>query len=493
VQGADAGLYDNADIHALRLLALEPTAARRGRPYYNHGRERMRILGEIPVRKFAGGAEPLDPDGNPDTSFLAKLPADVAWTFQTLDKDGMVLNMAQTWHQLRPGEVRTDCGGCHAHSQPPTDFKLTAAARPDYALFDLTARTPLLTAKPRDESGRRWDRDDTTGLRYERRPVTVEYFRDVRPILDRSCAACHTRTAERPAGELVLDDDRPVTTQPPALLDPEMSLPATYARLAADPWGRWGHKPLSRHGWPDLSASRYVRMFQSRRSLLVWKVFGRRTDGWDNDDFPYEAVPGDPGSLREHGRPVPDTPPNRERSQVGYTGGIMPPPEAVAGTYRGPDGKTIRVAPLSDEDRRTLVRWIDLGCPIDLESDPARPGWHGGGWQRDEQRPTLTLAAPRAGANAAVTRLVVGMDDYGSGLDLNSFRVYADVPIGGAPAGTNLAPKFRPRAAGVWDWPLAAPLPARPRARLAVWVRDREGNETRIDRTFSVGPPAAGR
>ena len=73
--------------------------------------------------------QPLDPDGNPDTSFLAKIPADVAWTFQTLDKHGMVLNMAQTWHQVRPGEVRNDCGGCHAHSQKPTDFKQTAAAK----------------------------------------------------------------------------------------------------------------------------------------------------------------------------------------------------------------------------------------------------------------------------------------------------------------------------------------------------------------------------
>ena len=82
--------------------------------------------------------QPLDPDGNPDTSFLAKIPADVAWTFQTLDKDGMVLNMAQTWHQLRPGEVRNNCGGCHAHSQKPTLFKDTAAAKPDYVLFDLT-------------------------------------------------------------------------------------------------------------------------------------------------------------------------------------------------------------------------------------------------------------------------------------------------------------------------------------------------------------------
>ena len=59
----------------------------------------------------------LDPDGNPDTSFLAKIPADTPFTFQTLDSDGMVLNMAQTWHQVRPGEMRNDCGGCHAHSQ----------------------------------------------------------------------------------------------------------------------------------------------------------------------------------------------------------------------------------------------------------------------------------------------------------------------------------------------------------------------------------------
>ena len=71
--------------------------------------------------------EPRDPDGNPDTSFLARIPADTAFTFQTLDKRGMVLHAAQTWHQLRPGEVRTDCGGCHAHSQKPTSFNLTAA------------------------------------------------------------------------------------------------------------------------------------------------------------------------------------------------------------------------------------------------------------------------------------------------------------------------------------------------------------------------------
>src|SRR5262249_39661150 len=123
VQGADAGLYANDDIHAIRILALEPTSETRpknGRTYYNHAKERLRILGEIPVRKFENrksksetkNGQPLDPDGNPDTSFLAKIPADIAWTFQTLDKNGMVLNSSQTWHQLRPGEIRHNCGGC---------------------------------------------------------------------------------------------------------------------------------------------------------------------------------------------------------------------------------------------------------------------------------------------------------------------------------------------------------------------------------------------
>src|SRR5205807_283621 len=159
--------------------------------------ERLRILGEVPVRKFVDGKQPLDPDGNPDTSFLVKIPADTAFTFQTLDRDGMVLNMAQTWHQVRPGEIRNDCGGCHAHSQKPTDFSLTAAAKPNYAVFDAVARTPLLTTKQQDQSGRQWDVKDETGVRFEKGVKDVEFHRDVKPILERSCVACHTQKAEK--------------------------------------------------------------------------------------------------------------------------------------------------------------------------------------------------------------------------------------------------------------------------------------------------------
>src|SRR4029077_7732577 len=88
-QGADAALYSNDDIHAVRLLVMEPTTDRKGasagRRFHSHAHERLRILGEIPLRHFNKGDQPLAPDGNPDTSFLAKIPADTAFTFQTLD------------------------------------------------------------------------------------------------------------------------------------------------------------------------------------------------------------------------------------------------------------------------------------------------------------------------------------------------------------------------------------------------------------------------
>src|SRR5439155_3930091 len=64
-QGADAGRYSNDDIHAIRILAMEPTTDRNkgpyaGRTFRSHASERLRILGEIPLRKF-----PQDPTPGP--------------------------------------------------------------------------------------------------------------------------------------------------------------------------------------------------------------------------------------------------------------------------------------------------------------------------------------------------------------------------------------------------------------------------------------------
>lgn len=499
-QGADAGRYANADIHAIRILITEPTTDPHHtqsptRKWWNIANERLRILGEVPVRKFSGSpttnskdGQPLDPDGNPDTSFLVKLPADVAWTFQTLDKNGMVLNMAQTWHQVRPGEIRTDCGGCHAHSQKPTDFNLTAAARPNYSLFDLTERVPLLTAKGNDQSGKQWDVKDETGLRFEKSAKNVEYYRDIKPILARSCAACHSLKSEKPAGNLVLDDDALVqgAQSISGLVNgPPAKVPGNYVRLVLDSGGKFGHKSLLK-GWPHPQGSRYVRFFQSRRSLLIWKVYGQRLDGWTNDDFAYESVPGDPESLVYQGKPIAKDAKTQRLINLAYLGSAMPPPDAVNGTYVGAGGEKIKVAPLTDEDRRTLARWIDLGCPIDLDYDPAHPEARGRGWQQDDNRPTLTLTYPRAGTNKELTRILVGMHDYDTGLDLASFEVTADFDLPGIPAGTNFSSKFKALPESRWELQLAEPITQLAKGKLTVSVKDRQGNLSRFERTFSV-------
>src|SRR5262249_52747334 len=166
--------------------------------------------------------------------------------------------------------------------------------------------------------------------------------------------------------------------------------------------------------------------------------------------------------------------------------GIMPPPEAVAGTYVGQDGRKIKVAPLTAEDKLTVVRWIDLGCPIDLDYDAANPKERGYGWMLDDTRPTLTLTCPRAGANPPLTRILIGMHDYYTGLDMDTFEVIADFSLDGIAAGKNLASKFKAKSPGVWEWTLTRPLTELPKGKLTVSVKDRQGNVTRIERTFSV-------
>jgi hypothetical protein len=91
VQGADTCRYENSEIHAVRILATEPTTSphhtgQGRRLWWNAANERLRILGELPVRKFdnkregeAGRegeapAEPRDPDGNPTPASWPRSP-----------------------------------------------------------------------------------------------------------------------------------------------------------------------------------------------------------------------------------------------------------------------------------------------------------------------------------------------------------------------------------------------------------------------------------
>ena len=479
-QGGDVGLYSNDEIHAVRILAMPPTTDRRtgdhsGRRFHSHATERLRILGEIPLRKFGPAGQPLDPDGNPDTSFLARIPADVAFTFQTIDARGLVLNNSQTWHQLRPGEIRHDCGGCHAHSQQPTDFALTAAAKDDYSVWDLTDSTPLVTSRDDDTSAQQWDTDSTAGLReVPHAVVNVEYHRDIRPILARSCAACHSsRDGRKPAGNLDLDADDELIRH-----DKAGEVPGTYFRLALDGNARFGYPPLGYSSWGYPNASRYIRMLQARRSLLVWKIFGQRLDGFSNDDHPSEPEPG-AGYFAHHGEKL-ETDKYRARYDLDYLGSAMPPAAAV---------KSGKVQPLTDADRRTIARWIDLGCPIDLDYDAAHPEQLGFGWMLDDDRPTLTLAEPAREMTARPERILIGLHDYETGLDPESLQVTADFPVDGQAPGTNLVSRFRKIAQGVLEYRTSLPGSS---GTLTVSVRDRQGNESKIVRRYTVRPAGEG-
>src|SRR5579871_232961 len=398
-QGADDGKYTNDDIFAVRILALEGVA---NRSYPNGGdtgfmnfadRERLRILGEIPLRKPGI----TDAQGNPDTSFLAKIPADTPITFQTLDKNGLVLNMAQTWHMVRPGEVRNNCGGCHAHNQAPLDFSTTAAAQSSYQVADLTKQTPLLT---KDSSG------NTAVKNAGRLMVDVEYYKDIQSILQRSCVQCHSKSGTAAAG-LVLDD----TT----LVD---GYDNTYNRLANDPDAKWGIPPvIGLKAWRQSNASRYIRQFQSRRSLLAWKVFGQRLDGWLNSDHPTESTPGIASTLPKGVDP--------NTADIDFIGTIMPPPGSG-------------VPPLTDDEKMTIARWIDLGAAITIQGDPSYKGYFA-----DEIKPTVALSWPRSGQDSSpLNAITIGMFDAYSGINASSLSVVANFVVNGKAAGTELGPSF---------------------------------------------------
>lgn len=461
-QGAEAGKYSDDDIYAVRILAMEPISHRSYGPnggccggernFYSHAGERLRILGEIPLRKVDDlGAPLLDGDGNPDTSFLAKIPADVPFTFQTLDHNRMVLNMSQTWHQVRPGEARYDCGGCHAHAEQPTDFDETAAARADYLIQDLAQTTPILT---------RTSGSETTTTVLPERAVDVEYHRDIKPILERSCIPCHN--SGLPEAELVLDDE--------TLVDRHEN---TYNRLARDENAEYGYPPVISNGtWRQSNASRYIRKFQARRSLLVWKVFGQRLDGWTNADHPTESVPGDASTLPAGAHP--------NEADLDFIGTIMPP----AGAIHPQTG--LAIPPLTDDEKMQFATWVDLGCPVNVTAE-AGDQRHEMGWFLDDLKPTLTINFPRAGLNPQpLQELRIGMFDYYSGLDVASLEVIANFDVDGNAPGSNLANLFVQTGDHIWTHQLSQPITTLADGSLTIRLRDQAGNTIEQERKFQI-------
>jgi hypothetical protein len=426
-QGSDAGIYGDDDVWAVRVLLFEPSTDRTypdgDRRFWAAGGERMRILGEIPVRK--PGAPPVRrPDGTSeeDTSFLARVPADVALTFQALDRRGLVLNMAETWHQVRPGEARYDCGGCHAHSREPLPFAGTAAAKPAYAIPDLARSTPLLTLDAAARPGVR------TVAAHQ---VTVEWHRDVEPILEARCAACHG--AASPAAGL------PLTRAAAPVERNGVAWPGAFFRLALDAEAELTPPPPGEDRWFAPQLTRYLRAFQSRQSLLLWKIWGARLDGRSNGDRP---------------------------DDLDFTA-----------TAAHPAG--VGVPGMTNEEKLTLARWVDLGAPIDLGTP-----W---GYLEDDLRPTLVLRPSLQAARAAggFDTLEIAAFDVESGVVPASLTVTCNLRLGTFAPGANLAAgrSLNPEGA-VLRLRLPRRVTLAERAVFTVSVRDAAGHTSRIIRSY---------
>lgn len=267
--GQDARPFNDGEIHAAQVVV---DMTRQDTRYqilsntfrsHNRGRQIWAVLGEIPVRKTDALGNPvLDAQGNPDTSYEVRIPANVPFHHRLIDQNGLLLTGEWTWHAARPGERKTNCGGCHAHSTDTTalDFGTTAAAQPGYVIQDFALQTPMVD---RNAAG------DLVTILEPVRAKVVEYHQDVKPILQAKCVSCHGDV--NPAGGLDLQGDDAVDA------------------LAFDDATLFGHH----------QATRWVRRHASSQSLLVWKAFGQRLDGRQNGD---------------------------RTNDVDFTGDVMPPP-----------------------------------------------------------------------------------------------------------------------------------------------------------------------
>ncbi|MBN1360379.1 MAG: hypothetical protein JW993_07300 [Sedimentisphaerales bacterium] len=209
-----------------RLRVLEGIPVRddgRSQPVGTPPLAQRRILGDIPVER--------------DGSFNIEVPANTPVELQILDADGMALRSCG-WIWAKD-YARQGCIGCHEDPElTPENRFVAAVAKPSIKLT-------LPAAQRR----------------------TVDFRRDVMPIIDAKCAQCHGRANAAP--RLGNGDGQPGRS---------------YESLLAT-----GETP---------EEGRYVHAGRARTSPLIWHLYGRNTSRpWDEpaDTRTVRKMPPDGG------------------------------------------------------------------------------------------------------------------------------------------------------------------------------------------------------
>ncbi len=156
--------------------------------------KKLLVLEQLPKPvNFSGGSEPLTVGGTftlqrvvgtvpveADGSAYFEAPALRSLFFVALDEDEMSVKRMQSFVTVQPGET-TSCVGCH---EPRTRVPHLR----DIHLLDAMKRPPS-----------RIEPD-------ENQPDVLDFPRDIQPILDRHCAACHNH--DRHDGDINFSGDR---------------------------------------------------------------------------------------------------------------------------------------------------------------------------------------------------------------------------------------------------------------------------------------------
>ena len=151
--------------------------------HYTGGMEPMSYGGTFTLERIAGTV-PVEPDG----SAYFELPALRSFFFVALDEHDLAVKRMQSFVTVQPGEI-TGCAGCHEQrTQAP----------------GLTAKAMLATRRPPSRL------EAVAGA-----PDVMDFPRDIQPILDTLCVACHgyerTALGGPRAGRLILSgDDGPI-------------------------------------------------------------------------------------------------------------------------------------------------------------------------------------------------------------------------------------------------------------------------------------------
>ena len=371
--GAELAIFDNEEVYGVRVVMPLPSIP----SGYGGGIERwsgaqahhMRILGEFPIRKADGSL--LDAQGNPDTSFIVKIPANTPFFFQSIDKHGMALDLETTARSVTRGEQQM-CIGCHVHTREGMNpFTSNAKLQTDAPFGNFGGSSAPLFAGL-DGSGNPvvelastiYSEAVAPGVT-SRKSFAIDWDNGISQIFESRCSSCHGegQSAQVLTG-LRLDGNRRTFdllstnkyTREDGVSINDATKPGDGLNDVKN--NTAGTDRITKR-YQCCSDSRWLSFNSARSSMLVWALYGERLDGRNPDTgLPWgaagETVPADKQGLTG----VPVDADGREFPEVW-------PKVAEHLQY---------VASMPESEKRLIARWIDIGAPkLNVHDDLVRP------------------------------------------------------------------------------------------------------------------------